>query len=248
MIQVRINGMDYSFNRPAAGSYSNKFNRMVKLATRFEELDVKFSRMISRGNGVSETARLALACRLMLHTGIRIGNEGSAEGYMTKPHPNSKQQPKFVQTYGLTTLLPSHVVVGPHRVCLNFVGKKQIENSFILTGSLAKQVKKVLTTAEQFETLLEVSAYELTKFVKQYVGVNFMPKDFRTLRANMVAWEALSSLGELPTTRREANAEVRMVAEAVSTALNNTVGVCKKSYVDDMFWEMMDELRPVTRN
>ena len=199
--RVNIFGTEYGFCRSAKANYEDKHNRMVKLATRFD------------------TARCALACKMMMYTGIRIGNEGSAEGYITKPHPNSKKEPEFVQTYGLTTLLPEHVLVKGRKVYLNFIGKKQVENSFTLSGELAKQVKEVLKTVEQGETLFEITEYELTKFIKRYVGRRFTPKDFRTLRANMY----------------------------VSEHLNNTPGVCKASYIDSMLWDEVAEQRPVTK-
>lgn len=246
---VNIFGTDYGFCRSAKANYEDKHNRMVKLACMFEQLSKKFDRMIVKGDYVTDTARCALACKMMMHTGIRIGNEGSAEGYVTKPHPNSKKEPEFVQTYGLTTLLPQHVLVKGRKVYLNFLGKKQVENSFTLTGELAKQVKEVLKTVEQGETLFEVTEYELTKFIKRYVGRRFTPKDFRTLRANMYAWEKFMEISEreLPSTKSEFNKEVKEIATYVSEHLNNTPGVCKASYIDSMLWDEVALARPVTK-
>ena len=246
---VNIFGTDYGFCRSAKANYEDKHNRMVKLAMMFEQLSEKFDRMIVKGDYVTDTARCALACKMMMYTGIRIGNEGSAEGYVTKPHPNSKKEPEFVQTYGLTTLLPQHVLVKGRKVYLNFLGKKQVENSFTLTGELAKQVKEVLKTVEDGETLFEVTEYELTKFIKKYVGRRFTPKDFRTLRANMYAWEKFMEISEreLPSTKSEFNKEVKEIATYVSEHLNNTPGVCKASYIDSMLWDEVADARPVTK-
>lgn len=249
MTIVEIFGKEYGFCRSAKANYEDKHNRMVKLATRFEELSEKFDRMIIKGDYVTDTARCALACKMMMYTGIRIGNEGSAEGYVTKPHPNSNKKPEFVQTYGLTTLLPEHVLVKGRKVHLNFIGKKQVENSFTLVGELAKQVKEVLKTVEAGETLFEITEYELTKFIKRYVGRRFTPKDFRTLRANMYAYEKFAEIceRELPSTKREYNAEVKEIATYVSEHLNNTPGVCKASYIDSKLWDSVAEARPVTK-
>ena len=241
---IHIGNKEYGFCRPIGGNFQNKFNRAVKLAVQFESLVGKFDRMISKGNGTSQQARLALACKLMMTTGIRVGNEGSAEGYMTKPHPKSKVKPQFVKTYGLTTLLPEHIIVAPRKVCLNFVGKKSVENSFRLTGKLAKQVRFLLDNCES-ETLFDISAYKLTKFIQTYCGKNFTPKDFRTMKANMCAYEMLMEINqyELPTTKREAAAEMREIAVYVSENLNNTPGVCKASYIDPKFWDEASKLR-----
>lgn len=246
---VNIFGKEYGFCRSAKDSFDDKHNRMVKLATRFEELSEKFDRMIVKGGYVTDNARLALACKMMMYTGIRIGNEDSAEGYITKPHPNSKKEPEFVQTYGLTTLLPEHIMCKGKKVYLSFIGKKQVENSFVITGELAKQVKEVLKTVEQGETFLEITVYELTKFIKRYVGRKFTPKDFRTLRANMCAYEKFKEIceRELPSTKREFNAEVKEIATYVSENLNNTPGVCKASYIDSCLWDEVALARPVTK-
>lgn len=247
MTAVNIFGTEYCFMRSAGSSYEGKFNRAVKLAVRFEELSRKFDGMIQRGDYVTDTARCALACKMMMYTGIRIGNEGSAEGYITKPHPNSNKKPEFVKTYGLTTLLPEHVMVKGRKVYVNFIGKKQVENSFTLTGDLAAQVRYMLRTVREGETLFEVTEYELTKFIKRYVGRRFTPKDFRTMRANMYAWERLTQLcrGDLPRTKTEYNREVKDVCTYVSEHLNNTPGVCKKSYIDGDFWQCMERLRDI---
>lgn len=218
------------------GSNTNKFNRVAKLANMFQEIDDKMCGFIKRG-GVSEHARCALSIRLMLHTGIRIGNEGSAEGYMTKPHPNSKKEPEFVHTFGLTTLKREHVLIKRGTMYLNFIGKKQVENSFIITNGLVAQVKTLLKDTNS-ETLFGIRAYELKKFIHKYIGKQFTPKDFRTLRANIEAWKVYSLISKRPTPnlKKEFNAEVKEIATHVSECLNNTPGVCKKSYIDDMLF------------
>lgn len=245
MITLKADGAKYVFFRPLAGSYKNKFNRAVKLASMFDTLTRKFDGMFERGAGQTETARLALACKMMMYTGIRIGNEGSAEGYMTKPHPYSKKEPEFVKTYGLTTMLREHATVRKGVVYLNFIGKKQVENSFKLKGELAKQVKVLMDCSEKGEPLFSISAYELTKFIKKYVGAGFTPKDFRTMRANMVASDAMRDIfdREQPRTKTERNAEIKEIACKVSEQLNNTPSVCKKSYIDDMLFEHVCEVR-----
>lgn len=245
MTTISIYEVDYVFAKSVNAGFDDKQKRAVKLAAKFEELDRKFDGMIERGNYVTDTARCALACKMMMHTGIRIGNESSSEGYVTNPHPNSKKQPEFVKTYGLTTLLPNHIQVQRGKAYVNFLGKKSVENSFCIGGTLAKQIKEVLSTVSDGETFLEITAYELTKFIKRYVGRKFTPKDFRTMRANMYANEKMLELmkHEAPTTKREYNAEVREVCEYVSEKLNNTPGVCKKSYIDGDLWAIYEENR-----
>lgn len=217
------------------GSNSCKFNRIAKLAVSYNDNLTKMDGIISRGlRNVTLNTRLALATKLLMTTGIRVGNEGSAEGYMTIPHPNSKKKPEFVQTYGLTTLTKEHVKVRGTKVSFQFTGKSSVENTYdIDCPKTAKQVKEVLSASEN--TFLDITPYELTKFIKRYIGKQFSPKDFRTLRANV---EATSEVGQilktpLPRTRTELNAELKQIATHVSQVLNNTPSVCKKSYIDE---------------
>lgn len=248
MYYLDIFGVEYGFCRSAKCSYKDKWNRAVKLASMFEELSRKFDGIAERGNYCTDNARLALACKMMLYTGIRIGNEDSAEGYMTKPHPYSKKEPEFVKTYGLTTLLREHLTFKRGKLYVHFLGKKQVDNYFVVEGDLARQVR-AMVASHNGETAFGVTDYELTKFIKRYVGRRFTPKDFRTMRANMYAYDALSDIleRENPHTKREFNAEVKEIATYVSEKLNNTPGVCKKSYIDGDFWSEFSELRPIIK-
>lgn len=226
------------------GSNENKFNRSTKLAYMFDQLDTKFIGMIERGNGTSHTARCALAVRLMMYTGIRVGNESSAEGYMTKPHPNSKAEPKFVKTYGLTTLRREFITFKRGRCYLNFLGKKQVDNSFELYGDLAQQIK-VLYQSQLEEPLFGITAYELTKFIRTSVGAQFSPKDFRTMRANIEAWHKVDELLQLEpiSTKKELKLELKQIREHVAEMLNNTPAVCGRSYIDDMLFNYYETER-----
>lgn len=247
--KVKVDGKTYKMLRSKNCCNNDKFNRAAKLLSKFNEISNKMDGYIKRGNGESLNARLALAVKMMMYTGIRIGNESSAEGYMTKPYKYSDKKPEFVQTYGLTTLKPEHCRKVGRYVLLNFLGKKHVENTFRLEGLLAKQFKQVLAFAEEFETVFEISEYELTKFIKTHVGKQFTPKDFRTMRANMFAWEKYQEIceRELPTTKKERNAEVKEICQYVSQKLNNTPGVCKTSYIDSYLWDELEEERIINK-
>lgn len=232
-----INNKKVTFFAKSKGSNANKFNRAVKLAAMHNDLDKKMRSMCERGNYTSSTAKNALAVLLLLHTGIRVGNEGSAEGYMTIPHPHSKKLPEFVQTYGLTTLKVEHVSFTKLGVAsLSFSGKKQVENNFTLADKfLANAMKKVCANKKKSDVIFESSVYELTKFIKTYVGKQFSAKDFRTLRANVLAWDAVNDLirdYEPSTAKKGFKDEIHFITDKVSTALNNTKAVCLKSYID----------------
>jgi DNA topoisomerase-1 len=247
MLRLKIDKQDYQFFGSINGSNTNKWHRVAKLAYRLTELDAKLKAMAERGNFNTVNARCAIAVRLLLKTGIRVGNESSAEGYMTKPHPNdTTRKPEFVQTFGLTTLLAEHVVFdfGNQKVSLCFTGKRSIENSFtIKDASLIYSLQNVMLNnvdSNEEGTLLRITYNELVKFIRRYVGKQFSPKDFRTLRANMYAWEYYY---ELPwaETKMELRTQIKEICEHVSGKLSNTPAVCKRSYIDDGLFEYMAE-------
>lgn len=242
---IIVDGITYKMFRSKSCSNDNKFNRAAKLLSKFNQISAKMDGYIARGNGETFNARLALAVKMMMYTGIRIGNESSAEGYTTKPYEYSDKEPEFVQTYGLTTLKSEHCETKRGCVHLNFLGKKHVDNFFKIEGTLAAQFKQILKCSANFDTVFEITAYELTKFIKVHVGKQFSPKDFRTMRANMFAWEKLCEIckAEVPTTKKVRNAEKKEVCLYVSGKLNNTPGVCKASYIDSCFWDEMENER-----
>ena len=216
------------------GNNSNKFNRVNKLAAQYNPLRTKMVGMVERGNLDTLHSRCALCVLFLMETGIRIGNEGSAEGYHTVPHPHAKnQESKFVQTYGLLTLLRKHVKSGAGGVRFEFVGKKQVDNKFHLPVYLAAYTRILHKERPPHEPFFGVTVYELNKFIKKYVGKEFSAKDFRTLRANVYAHNFLKGeiRFEIPETKKEKKALVTHVCTSVSELLNNTPGVVRKSYV-----------------
>jgi DNA topoisomerase IB len=64
------------------GHNDNKEHRAQKLINRWDELKQKMSSLIERGHGTSDKARCAYAVLTIMETGIRVGNEYSANGYV----------------------------------------------------------------------------------------------------------------------------------------------------------------------
>lgn len=83
---------------------ASKFNRVAKIAQNYNEIHTKLIEFLNGKNELKQI--LSFACLLMLESGIRIGNEKSSEGYISKVKGFEGQE---VQTYGLTTLKPEHI-------------------------------------------------------------------------------------------------------------------------------------------
>lgn len=216
------------FHGKLRGSYSDKFNRVAKLAASKADLVGKFDRFFVND---SERSRAALACKLMCLTGIRIGNEHSTS------YKSKREGVGNVSTFGLTTLLVEHLTIRGKKATLSFVGKRSVSQCITISDpSLVAQLKVLHANAKKAgrDRLFGLTEYQVRSFTWQYVGDRFTPKDFRTMYANEVAHSKCCELltTPAPTSKRAANAEVRAILETTADALGNTASVCKVSYVD----------------
>lgn len=224
------------------GRFSDKGHRAARLIAKWDELKTKMELMIFKGRGETPTARLAYATLFMMETGVRIGNEDSAEGYICDLQKTDKEGKviwqhelygQLIQTFGLTTLQWKHVTLLSRKIQVEFLGKKA-EGQFFETEH--PTLVDYTPVHENEENLwLGVSAYELTKFVKRYVGNGYSPKDLRMAKVNdlfidtFVADHADDFLNA--TTKKERKTALRLAIEATAAKIGHTAGVCKSAYL-----------------
>lgn len=218
-----------------AGSYNDKFNRMAKLAKQYSVLMGKLTRFTNQA-ALSDRYMCALACQLMAKTGLRVGNEESADGYVSK-----REGVGELQTYGLTTLLKDHVTIRSGVIKLRFTGKRGIDHVVTLTDPVISAKLKLIIRETDSDKLFPISDYKLRLFVKTYVGKKFVPKDFRTLIANVEAYHYYNKYlkGVRCDTQREVKAEVRGLVEHVSEILGNTPAMARRAYIDPRLIEFV---------
>lgn len=230
---VDIGGKQFTIFGKFKGANDNKFNRAAKLAHLFNSLERRLTECVNHNPISTEISRSSLACLMLMHSGIRVGNEDSADGYMTQPHPNQKDKvPEFVKTYGLTTLKKEHFVIKDNSIDILFLGKKCVDNSFTIKHPvIIAGLRALLADCSPDKYVFGITDSELTKFIKTNAGQQFSPKDFRTLRANLEAWNFLNSVHESFMNKANYKSQVNMLYTYVASKLNNTKGVCKKSYV-----------------
>lgn len=245
MKKLQFFGMNYLLLRSERCQMQCKFNRAAKIALSAKELVNKFDKFISTQT-ITDRSQCALAIKLMLFTGIRVGNEDSANGYMTKPHPNQKDAvSEFRQTFGLTTLLKKHVRITSGKVILSFTGKKGVSQKIVVTDKkLVMQCKHQLRNAEG-DMFLSVNDTEVRKFVKKSVGQAFLVKDFRTMFANTVATEQILKVQrkERLLRKKDLRAEQKIICENVAMKLGNTPGISKRAYIDPELLEFHEVIR-----
>lgn len=218
------------------GHFTRKENRAAKLICMWNDLHNKMEGMVIRGNGVTLQARLAYAVLLMMETGIRVGNESSAEGFVCENKFDKERFGKQVQTYGLTTLKPEHVKCGMNRLILQFTGKKHVDQTLVVhlndNQTLVHYCPPIIA---ENETWLRITDAQVRKFVKRYVGHGFSPKDIRTAKVNLLFVNRFASLhGPIYSASTTKSARKRALADCIAEVaerIGHTKGVCKSAYL-----------------
>jgi len=209
----------------------SKFNRYAKIGDRADEIKSNLIKELkSRPNSIN--GRCAYACLLMMEHGIRTGNETSAEGYVSGLEDNKGE---LVKTYGVTTLLDDHVKIEGDVLSLHFLGKTQVEHKIrVLDDLMIKYGRYYQKHKNDRETWLGVEYDDLFKYIRNTVGDGFIPKDFRTFRGNVTAWDYIRKPVKKVRveTATEANDIIKKMVEACASVLGNTTGVSKSSYLD----------------
>jgi len=208
-----------------------KFDRVALLAQRWEKYEKVLLRLLK------QNSQEAFACLVMAHTGLRVGNEDSAEGYVTKLRGLEGQT---IQTFGLTTLRKEHVFSEGKKLILRFLGKKAVGQDVAITDPILIEYGKRLLAEIPGDSWLSVSDREVYRFFKRQIDPVITLKDLRTMCANAMAYALFEdTLADRPPLGRksEVNKELKTLLETAATKLGNTGGVLKRSYMSPHFVE-----------
>jgi len=208
-----------------------KFNRYAKLGAVADEIVGNLIGMVEQEYN-SIDGRCAYASLIMMKYGIRIGNEGSAEGYASGLEQNVGE---IVQTYGVTTLLNEHVSVQNNQLRLHFLGKEQVEHDIMVAEPFFfKYGRMYYKQAAPKESWLGINYETLFNFVKSNIGEAFIPKDLRTFCANISGWRIIQTYLEKPKRgmKSEVNKEVAEIVKGVASRLGNSESIAKHRYLD----------------
>ncbi len=171
---------------------------------------------------------LALVFRILYKTYSRIGNECYAEEN---------------NTYGLTTLLKSHLKFkGTHTIILNYIGKRSVVQNLEFDDPLVYKILKDLIKLpgpKLFKTTsgIVVRSLDMNYYLKEKMGENFTVKDFRTYASNKLFIDILSKK-EIPlNNEKHLQKNIRDTYIEVAEYLGHTATISKKSYVMDLIPE-----------
>jgi len=217
----------------SSNRFSDKFSRAKKLLNNWDNIEEKLFRILNRGfNNLSHNFLCSWAVLVMMKTGIRVGNEKSAEGYVSI-NKYSKHFNKKIKTYGITTILIRHCKIVDNRVVLNFIGKKAVEQTFVIEDEyLVNSFRAISYGKGKNDRVLNISHYDLTKFVKKYIGKKYCIKDIRTARVNLEFIREMKNNENVKfTTKRDNNRLIMNCVEKVANKIGHTKAVCKNSYI-----------------
>jgi DNA topoisomerase IB len=231
MIPLQYNGKDTVFFANPNGRIKQadrkaaKFERVGKLAKEWNQIEIRLLSLLE-----SQQSRPAYACLLMAECGIRIGNEDSAEGYISSIKGKEGQ---FLQTYGATTLLKEHVRFEGDSMILEFLGKKAVEQCIIIKNPTLVRWGRVFHDSST-DKWLGIDAGDVDRFIERVIDSRLTIKDFRTFCANCRAYQIYMdevAVNPIPEKKRDLTAEIKKVIAGTAEYLGNTPGICKSAYL-----------------
>ncbi|WP_449385965.1 DNA topoisomerase IB [Cellulomonas soli] len=177
--------------------------------------------------GMPREKVLALAFRLLDEAYFRAGGERYA---------------KENGSFGLATVLRDHVEIDGDEVTFSYPAKSgQVRHSQVIDPTVARVVRELRDRDDADPELLawqdeagwhDVTSSDLQLDVKDRLGTDARPKDFRTWHATVLAATGLAAAGPPPRAERARRQVVAGVIRDVAEQLGNTPAVCRASYVD----------------
>jgi len=200
-----------------------KFERVLRFADALPTMRKKTSDHLRRKDLDREKV-LAAMTRLMNAAYFRVGDERYA---------------KHNKTYGIATLRRKHLHIEGDAMTFEYNGKwSQAHRKVVIDRRLREVVEECveLPGYEVFKYLDEegevrdVKSRDLNAYVKEVVGDEFTPKDFRTWAGTLIAAVRLAELGPV-TESKHAEKNVLAAVDAVAERLGNTRDIARASYI-----------------
>ncbi len=170
--------------------------------------------------------KLLAAASVILETGsIRVGSVEYAEKY---------------KTYGLTTLLKSHVKVSGDEVFFDFIGKEAVPHKFslklpevapILAELLSQPGKRLFKYVDENGAFRSIDGPELTEYLQGHSqGQIFTNKDYRTWQGTATAAKKLIEVGPA-SDPVEVQKNISSAVLAASQVLRNRPATARENYI-----------------
>ena len=203
-----------------------KFDEMIRFARKLPHVrQVTASHL--RQREMNRERVLACATRLLDRGFFRIGTEEYAEQN---------------ETYGLATLLKSHVSLDEgYAVTFDYIskgGKQRVQSIVdpdvyrVVDVLKRRRSGKELLAYKRGSRWIDVKSADINEYVKEVIGEEFTAKAFRTWHATVLAAVALAVSGPAASSRTARNRAIVRAVKEVAYYLGNTPAVCRASYID----------------
>lgn len=204
-----------------ARAAAEKFERLGAFSEKVPQLNQGIAHDLT--NPDEKTREAAAAMLVIAKTGIRVGSDRETQGAK--------------QAYGATTLQAEHVKIDGDKVHFNFTGKKGVEiNQTVVDKDLARELAP---RVERGGRLFKTKDTNVRDYIKQKIGDEFKPKDYRTWHGTTTAMREVASRPAPLNPKDYAKAQ-REVCRVVAAKLGNTPAVAKESYIDPSVWSKWD--------
>jgi len=150
----------------------------------------------------------------------------------------SERYEKENNTFGITTMRKSHVLVLDDTVEFEYRGKRSITQRHVVPGKdLVRFITQLLETpGPRLFRYLEVGKWEnvdsrdVNDYIESIAQFPYTAKDFRTWGGTLRAATVLAELGK-GKSQNERKKNVVTAVRLVASELGNTPTICRKSYV-----------------
>jgi DNA topoisomerase IB len=203
-----------------------KFDDMIAFARRLPHIRRVAARHLQQEH-VSRERVLACAVRLLDRGFFRVGTEEYAEQN---------------ETYGLATMLKSHVTLGDGYVLrfdyISKGGKQRIQSIVepdvygLVDVLKRRRGGRELLAYKRGRQWVDVKSGDINEYIKEVTGEAFTAKDFRTWNATVLAAVALAVSGRAGSSKTARKRAMTRAIEEVAHYLGNTPAVCRTSYID----------------
>jgi len=205
---------------------SRKFDEMIEFSRKLPALRQAVSADLDSDEITRESA-LACAVKLMDLGFFRIGSEQYAEAN---------------ETYGVATILKSHVsLTGDEGVRFEYTAKGSIDRVQDVEDPEVRRIsEKLLRRRSGPQDFLaykergrwvDVKSSDVNAYIQEHTDERFSAKDFRTWNGTVLAAVELGAT-EIPDSKRGRDRKIKEAVASVAELLGNTPAVCRKSYID----------------
>jgi DNA topoisomerase I len=200
-----------------------KFERILRFADVLPEMRRITSNHLRRKDLDREKV-LAAMTRLMNAAYFRVGEERYA---------------RRNRTYGIATLRRRHLRIEGDTMIFEFTGKWGQVHRKVVTDARLREIVEGCAALPGYEVfkyydeegeIRDVKSRDLNAYVKEVMGDEFTPKDFRTWAGTLIAAVKLAELG-VTEDLKEAEKNVLAAVDDVAKRLGNTRDIARASYI-----------------